>query len=64
MGELGLEKLQQPFHNNSARNACWYFLMHIEIIYKRTGITVVAFHPRVFKVSYFLEEQRCKNLLS
>jgi hypothetical protein len=28
------------------------------------GITVVAFYPKVFRVSYFHEEQRCKSLLS
>jgi hypothetical protein len=28
------------------------------------GITVVAFHPEVFKVSYFHEERRCKSPLS
>jgi hypothetical protein len=28
------------------------------------GITVVAFHLEVFRVSYFHEEQRCKSLLS
>jgi hypothetical protein len=28
------------------------------------GITVVAFHPELFKVSYFHEEQMCKCLLA
>ena len=28
------------------------------------GITVVAFHPEVFRISYFHEERRCKSLLS
>ena len=28
------------------------------------GITVVAFHPEVFKVSYFHEERMCKSLLA
>jgi hypothetical protein len=27
-------------------------------------ITIVAFHPEVFRVSYFHKEQRCKSLLS
>jgi hypothetical protein len=35
MGELGLEIIQQLFLGNGARNACWYFLTHIEIIRKR-----------------------------
>jgi hypothetical protein len=38
IGELGLEKIQQPFPNNGAKNACWYFLTHIEIIRKRTEL--------------------------
>jgi hypothetical protein len=37
-GELGSEILQQLFPDNSARNACWYFLMHAEIIHKRTKL--------------------------
>jgi hypothetical protein len=28
------------------------------------GITIVAFHPEVFRVSYFHEERRCKSLLA
>jgi hypothetical protein len=28
------------------------------------GITVVAFHPEVFRVSYFYEEWMCKSLLA
>ena len=28
------------------------------------GITVVAFHPKVFRVSYFHEERMCKSLLA
>ena len=28
------------------------------------GITVVAFHPEVFRVSYFNEEWMCKSLLA
>jgi hypothetical protein len=28
------------------------------------GITVVAFHPEVFRVSYFHEERMCSSLLS
>ena len=28
------------------------------------GITVVAFHPEVFRVSYFHEERMCKSLLA
>ena len=28
------------------------------------GITVVAFHPEVFRVSYFHEEWMCKSLLA
>jgi hypothetical protein len=36
--ELGSKKMQQPFPGNSARNACWYFLTHIEIIRKRTEL--------------------------
>jgi hypothetical protein len=28
------------------------------------GITVVAFHLKVFKVSYFHKEQMCKSLLA
>jgi len=36
--ELGLKKIQQPFPGNSARNACWYFLMQTEIIHKHTEL--------------------------
>ena len=28
------------------------------------GITIVAFHPEVFRVSYFHKERRCKSLLA
>jgi hypothetical protein len=28
------------------------------------GITIVAFHPEIFRVSYFYEEQMCKSLLA
>ena len=34
-GELGLEIIRQPCPDNGARNACWYFLTHTEIIQKR-----------------------------
>jgi hypothetical protein len=34
--ELGLKKIRQPLPSNGARNACWYFLTHTEIIRKRT----------------------------
>ena len=36
--ELGSKKIWQPFLNNGARNACWYFLTHTEIIHKRTEV--------------------------
>jgi hypothetical protein len=36
--ELGSEMIQQPFPSNGARNACWYFLTHTEIIRKRTEL--------------------------
>jgi hypothetical protein len=35
MGELGSEIIRQPFPGNGARNACWHFLTHTEIIHKR-----------------------------
>ena len=35
--ELGSKKIQ-PFPGNVARNACWYFLTHIEIIRKHTEL--------------------------
>ena len=36
--ELGSKKIQQPFPDNGARNACWYFLMQIERIRKCTEL--------------------------
>jgi hypothetical protein len=38
MGELGLEIIMTTIPDNEARNACWYFLMHTEIICKRTEL--------------------------
>ena len=38
MGELGSEIIQQLFLGNDARNACWYFLTHTEIIRKHTEL--------------------------
>jgi len=37
-GELGSEIKRQSFPGNGARNACWYFLTHTEIIRKRTEL--------------------------
>jgi hypothetical protein len=28
------------------------------------GITIITFHPKVFRVSYFHEERMCNNLLT
>jgi len=38
IGELDSEIIQQPFPSNGARNVCWYFLTHIEIMWKRTEL--------------------------
>jgi hypothetical protein len=46
------KEIQQPFLGNSTRNACWYFLTHIEIILKRMKV-FVALHLEVFRVLYF-----------
>jgi hypothetical protein len=32
--ELGSKKIRQPIPDNSARNGCWYFLTHTEMIRK------------------------------
>ena len=37
-GELGLKIKKLLFPNNSAINASWYFLMHTEMIRKRTEL--------------------------
>jgi hypothetical protein len=37
-GELGLEIIMTTIPDNGTRNACWYFLMHTEIIRKRTEL--------------------------
>ena len=42
---------------------CWYFLTHRNNP-QAHGITVVAFHPEVFRVSYFLKEWMHRSLLT
>ena len=42
-GELGSEIQQQPFPDNGAINACWYFLTHTEIIRKHTELPLYHF---------------------
>ena len=36
--ELGSKEIRQPFPGNGAKNDCWYFLTHTEIIRKRTEV--------------------------
>ena len=66
--ELGLKKIQQPFPGNSARNACWYFLMQTEIIHNRTELPLQHFtrkysgyhifhRKRVYYSSQFVQVQ-------
>ena len=40
------------------------FLNTYRINPQAQGISIVAFHPEVFRVSYFHEEQMCKSLLA
>ena len=50
--ELGLNKIRQPFPGNGARNDCWYLNAYRNNP-QAHGITIVALHPEVFRVSYF-----------
>jgi hypothetical protein len=50
IGGLGSEIIQQSFPNYGVGNACWYFLRNYP---QAHGITVIAFRPKVFRVSYF-----------
>jgi hypothetical protein len=51
--KLSSKEIQQPFPDKGTRNAYWYFLTHTKNNPQAHGITIVAFHPEIFGVSYF-----------
>ena len=63
-GGLGLEIIQEPFPDNGTRKCLLEFLNPYINNPQAHGITVIAFHPEVFRVPYFHEEWMCKSLLA
>jgi hypothetical protein len=62
MGELGSEIITRTVPRQRCHKCLLVFLSAYRNNPQAHGITVVAFHPKVFRVSYFHEEQMCKSL--
>jgi hypothetical protein len=64
MGELGSEIITTTGLQQRHQK---YLLVYLNLYRNNSQaheITVVAFHPKVFRVSYFHDERRCKSLFS
>ena len=63
-GELGSEIITTTVPRQRCQKCLLVFLNAYRNNPQAHGITVVAFHPEVFRVSYFHEERMCNSLLS
>jgi hypothetical protein len=63
-GELGLETITTTVPQQQRQKYLLVFLNAYKNNPQAYGITMVVFHPEVFRVSYFHKERRCKSLLS
>ena len=63
MGELGSEIIMTIVPQQRRQKCLLVFLNAYRNNPQAHGITVVVFHLKVFRVSYFLRERMCKSLL-
>ena len=64
MGELGSEIITTIVPRQWRQKCLLVFLNAYRNNPQAHGITIVAFHLKVFRVSYFLRERMCKSLLT
>ena len=64
MGELGSKIITTTAPRQWHQKCLFIFLNTYKNNSQAHGITIVAFHPEVFRVSYFLREWMCKSLLT
>jgi hypothetical protein len=64
MGELGLKIITTTVPRQRRQKCLLVFLNAYRNNPQAHRITIVAFHLKVFRVSYFLEKRMCKSLLA